>query len=341
MTPYERLKGKKPSRRLVKVAEKLDFQELRTTGFANSEARFQEGIFLGVRDKSDECTVWTPQGLKRARTVRRKPEDEKWDAEAVSQIDVTPFLEAIRPAAPRPTIDEGRANADEQVGRGPRVRRCRLYPSDFADFGHTRGCVGCEAMIYKRGYHRKHSETCRERIETRLAETLAGRSRLAGATAKMNKVLEEAIERDVARSSKRASEADGTERAGGSRCIFTSGAGDGGAGSRCIFTSGAGDGGAHEEVASPDAEDEENEERASKHRKIDNSSTEYRPSQVEGHEANNNADPDHSPATWPAMQLERSRVSFDALGALTSEESLRRCGGRRVMIYRKFTHRQG
>ena len=39
------------------------------------EDNFKEGIFLGMRMKSDEVIIGTPQGVVKARTVRRRPEE--------------------------------------------------------------------------------------------------------------------------------------------------------------------------------------------------------------------------------------------------------------------------
>ena len=47
------------------------------------DARFPDGIWLGLRMKSDESIIGTPNGVIKAKTVRRLPEDQRWSTEEV------------------------------------------------------------------------------------------------------------------------------------------------------------------------------------------------------------------------------------------------------------------
>ena len=50
----------------------------------NLEPRFLNGVFLGLSDTSDEFVVWEPnEGIRKARTIRRRPEEEMFDREGV------------------------------------------------------------------------------------------------------------------------------------------------------------------------------------------------------------------------------------------------------------------
>ena len=40
-------------------------------------------MFLGLSDNSDEVVVWGPEGIRKARTIRRRPEEEMWKADEV------------------------------------------------------------------------------------------------------------------------------------------------------------------------------------------------------------------------------------------------------------------
>ena len=57
----------------------------------NLEPRFLNGVFLGLTDTSDELVVWGPEGLRKARTIRRRPEEEMFDREALLAVRGTPL----------------------------------------------------------------------------------------------------------------------------------------------------------------------------------------------------------------------------------------------------------
>ena len=48
--------------------------------------KFLPGIFLGLTLKSDESLVGTPEGVVRARTIRRLPPAERGDKELLQAI---------------------------------------------------------------------------------------------------------------------------------------------------------------------------------------------------------------------------------------------------------------
>ena len=55
------------------------------------EPRFLNGVFLGLHDRSDEILVWGPEGVRKARTIRRRPIEEQWKKEEVLQVQGTPL----------------------------------------------------------------------------------------------------------------------------------------------------------------------------------------------------------------------------------------------------------
>ena len=57
-----------------------------TKGVASVEPRWEDGIFLGVSDRSDELYVGTERGMHKVRTVRRR--------EAKERVDLT-FLNSV------------------------------------------------------------------------------------------------------------------------------------------------------------------------------------------------------------------------------------------------------
>ena len=80
-------KGRKFARALPNFAENILFMILGVTkGVARVEPRWEDGIFLGVSDQSDELHVGTERGMHKVRTVRRR--------EATGRVDLT-FLNSV------------------------------------------------------------------------------------------------------------------------------------------------------------------------------------------------------------------------------------------------------
>ena len=86
-TAYELRKARKFARALPHFAEKILFM---IPGVAKSVARFEprweDGIFFGVSDWSDELYVGAERGVRKVRTLRRR--------EATERVDVT-FMNAV------------------------------------------------------------------------------------------------------------------------------------------------------------------------------------------------------------------------------------------------------
>ena len=55
------------------------------------EPRFQDGVFLGLTHRSDEIIIWGQEGIRKARTIRRRPETEQFDAKQLLAVRGTPL----------------------------------------------------------------------------------------------------------------------------------------------------------------------------------------------------------------------------------------------------------
>ena len=129
---------------------------------ANLEPRFQDGIFLGLTDRSDEIVVWSmTEGIRKARTIRRRPEGEMWRKDELLSVRGTPLL-------PNPGRDDSRimtkmipglANTDvigdpitkQEVAREMGEKRLFYLLKDTVReaakvIGYTKGCVGCRSV---------------------------------------------------------------------------------------------------------------------------------------------------------------------------------------------------
>ena len=76
--PYQRVKGKKPTVLGVEFGEKQFFKVKIGNKLQKIKSRWKLGIFVGIRWKSNEVIVSTPEGITTVKTVRRIPESKRW-----------------------------------------------------------------------------------------------------------------------------------------------------------------------------------------------------------------------------------------------------------------------
>ena len=91
-TAYELHKGRKFALALPHIAEKILFMIFGVTkGVARVEPRWEDGIFLGVSDRSDELHVGTERGMHKGRPVTRREATERVDLTFLSSMSVRPW----------------------------------------------------------------------------------------------------------------------------------------------------------------------------------------------------------------------------------------------------------
>ena len=92
-TAYELHAGKPYRRRLVEFGERVYFIPIRPGGArqAKLDPKWQDGAFIGIRDRSDEMLIMTTSGVYKTRNVRRHPELERWDFEFLMTLKGTPW----------------------------------------------------------------------------------------------------------------------------------------------------------------------------------------------------------------------------------------------------------
>ena len=90
-TPFGILKGYESSRPIVEFGEQIWAKPLRTKAWskkASLQARWAAGTWCGISPRTGEHLVVLGEGgsLIRARTVKRRPPEERWDAEGIAKI---------------------------------------------------------------------------------------------------------------------------------------------------------------------------------------------------------------------------------------------------------------
>jgi len=184
-TAYERSRGKKPTVLGVEFGEKLLWMKRTKEKMEKINPRWEYGIFIGVRRRSGEVFVATKEGeIKRVRSVRRIPEEQRWGLDCVNWVKGVPW-----------NFGKGDENADGDIpeeklvvaarggagagGGSPEVvvvntrerdpRQFYISKRDAEKHGYTRGCGGCSSWF--RGLGRQpHTEECRERFRKLMGE---------------------------------------------------------------------------------------------------------------------------------------------------------------------------
>ena len=142
---------------------------------------------------SGEVIVGTADGVLRTRTVRRRPEEQRWTSDCLDMVGGLPWKPNPSDdlgGEVMPAIDMPMAEPEVEIRRpeyceGEIVpRRLYLRTRDFKEHGATKGCKGCIAMA-RGGKGVPHTEACRKRMTEAIAETDEGRERAKAAEARI------------------------------------------------------------------------------------------------------------------------------------------------------------
>ena len=86
-TAHESIKGRKSKREMLEFGESAIFIPVNdNTAIPTAEIRSTIGIWIGVDEGTGEHIVGTTEGIFATRTVRRRPPNVRWDAEAVNAM---------------------------------------------------------------------------------------------------------------------------------------------------------------------------------------------------------------------------------------------------------------
>ena len=90
-TAYERTKGKSATVLGLEFGEKLLRKTKAKSKMDKVGAKWEYGIFVGVRQKSRELWIATPAGVVKARSVRRLSKDRRWGGDCVKWVRHVPW----------------------------------------------------------------------------------------------------------------------------------------------------------------------------------------------------------------------------------------------------------
>ena len=167
LTVHKRIHGEDYKGAMLNFGEKCQFKERREQG--KLEDRWPFGIWVGKTTLDDEHLLLTPAGVRTARSVKRLPEEKKYDKVFLASCKGTPW---------NPLATQARETLDAAEIVKPASRK-RLYITEalVKKFGKSKGCEAC------RGQGGPHTEACRSRIEALKAKEDEEKLREANARA--------------------------------------------------------------------------------------------------------------------------------------------------------------
>ena len=211
-TPVERWKGRRTPRQICDLGEAVMYLPLKGARPGKFDDKFQDGVMLGVIQRTGEIIIGTPLGAVRTRTIKRMPEDKRWKADLVKGVVGLPWApegdDKEKPIAIQIKVEVPQLDVPSEPDPLKQVKREFLKKGDYSVHGYTDGCQGCVAL--QRGRKAEnHSEACRTRMERILAGTATGKARLKRTEEK----IQEALAESVAKRAKTDSGTDQRERA--------------------------------------------------------------------------------------------------------------------------------
>ena len=224
-TAYERNKGKSASVLGLEFGEKVLYRKKAKTKMDKINSRWAYGIFVGVRPRSGELWVATPEGVKKVRSVRRVPMEDRWSEDSVKwvrhvpwhlyrdQVDADgdiPEEKAVQPKDIQHEAPHGLPQEPVIVLRTRKVppRAFQIRKEDAEKHGYTRGCAGCSSWF--RGLGRQpHTAECRARF----AELMKDEARFQNAEKRKTEFEERLKEKEQRKRQRREAGRDGTRAA--------------------------------------------------------------------------------------------------------------------------------
>ena len=202
LTPWTRVRGRPFGQQMLGFCEgvlhKIPGKGPQHNPDGNMGTRWRESIFVGYSRTSNVYMTINEDGLHQARSIKRRPIDDRWRPDDVAAITVTPWSERVRvPAEVRLQAPREPQGPDQDVAPPPQPRGLRINQSDIDKFGYTGNCPQC-AFIQRNGRARpggKHSYECRTRIIEAIRASDAGRERVEEHETRVDRAIAERIER--------------------------------------------------------------------------------------------------------------------------------------------------
>ena len=91
MTPYRKWKGRDFKAHVAEFGERVWHLKSDSAGKNKLVRRWEDGVWMGIRDESGESIIGTSEGVVQCRDFRRIPEAYRWRSKGLSEIKGTPW----------------------------------------------------------------------------------------------------------------------------------------------------------------------------------------------------------------------------------------------------------
>ena len=188
LTPYERLKEKKPRTRGAMLGEKVMFLPVKDAKNKKDKMDdiYDEGIWVGTSNVDGASILLTPEGPRVSRSLRQLPDKEKYDPVFLMLVRGSPWELDGHMIGDQPDAEEAQEvpeRAKEDIPEHVPVieaipSRTRITKADLAIHGYTEGCLGCRNVQNNAKKVQAHNEVCRERMYPLMKATDDGKVRV-------------------------------------------------------------------------------------------------------------------------------------------------------------------
>ena len=219
-TAWERIRGRKCNQAICEFGEIVLYKELSEKKLKGDlKPRYKDGVWLGLREGTEECYIGTEEGVVRAWAARRLSNDLRWSKIVVDKIQGT--VEQPNPNVPGSGVPiKIHIPVDSHISpAAPEVRQSDVVPrgvyfkkEDFEKYGYDKNCVGCRTLEADLEQHDKipHTIECRRRMEAAMAEDEDDKIRVERTEARKERYVMEKGEENVQKMKKK----DEEERSG-------------------------------------------------------------------------------------------------------------------------------
>ena len=155
-TPYERLRGREYRGEIAEGFETVHYK-VASTQKGKLDPQSAIGVWLGKSLMSDEHLIGTDQGIRRCRSIWRRPENKRWEKKTFEGFKGLPWQ-------PRGelTVVPGTPSLPAPGTPGGGRRGVYITLALQEKHGQTPGCPGC---FTTHDQPKPHSKECRQRFE--------------------------------------------------------------------------------------------------------------------------------------------------------------------------------
>ena len=149
-TPYERLRGREFKGEVAECFEVVHYK-LADSQRGKLDAQSAIGVWLGKSLQSDEHYIGTTDGIRRCRSIWRRPENRRWSLEHLDKMKGSPWQ-------PRgvPTVMPGTPGGVVAPGTPGRQRSVYITLDRQTRHGPTPECPGCSCSVEDQKPHNKN-----------------------------------------------------------------------------------------------------------------------------------------------------------------------------------------